>query len=954
MNYRIEVATKPEYYCAAAEGVLSDIKALGVASVEKVKFIQVYYIEGEFKKDEMDLICRKLLTDSVTSQYRFDGAIDVNLPERARIVEVRKKPGVMDPVEASTLKGIGDLGLSAESVKTARKYIILGNVKDEELNLIASKVLANDSIEEIVSGAEGPPVKKIVSSYTFKRIEVPLSGLDDGELIRLAKERQLFLNLNEMKAIRDYFKKSGREPTDVELETIAQTWSEHCCHKTFRGLIDYDGETIDNLLASTVMKVTEELNKSWCISVFKDNAGIIEFDEDYGVCFKVETHNHPSAIEPYGGAGTGIGGVIRDPMGTGLGAKPIFSTDIFCFANPDYPYSKLPKGVLHPKKIFKGVVAGVRDYGNRMGIPTINGAIYFGDRYLGNPLVYCGNAGLIPRDKCFKEVRPGDAVVLVGGRTGRDGIHGATFSSGELTEESEMVSSGAVQIGNPITEKKMLDVLLVARDRGLYRAVTDCGGGGLSSAVGEIGEDTGVEVNLEKVPLKYEGISYMEIWISEAQERMIIVVPPEKVEEVLKLFSAEDVEAVVIGKFTDDKRLKLYYEGNCVSDLDMHFLHRGVPRLTRKAIWKEKKFPEPILQEKRIYNEDLHRILSSYNVCSKEWVVRQYDHEVQGASVLKGLVGEKNDGPGDASIVAPVFGSKKGVIVSCGFNPMYSDIDPYWMAAGAIDEAVRQIIAVGGSLRRLALLDNFCWGNTDKSDRLGGLVRAAKACYDIARVYGTPFISGKDSLNNEYATAEGTIVIPGSLLISAIAVMDDVSKAISMDLKKPGNLIYIVGTTKRELGGSHYYFINGFTGNGVPKVEAKGALAIFRGISRATDKGLVRSCHDLSEGGLAVALAEMAFAGGFGAKVGLKDVPVSSDVDRDDTILFSESNSRFLVEVEPENRERFEETTGKVPFAHIGQVTAEGRLVIKGARGNPVIDEGISALKESWQKPLRW
>ena len=954
MNYRIEVATKPEYYCATAEGVLSDIKALGVASVEKVKFIQVYYIEGDLKKDEMDLICRKLLTDSVTSEYKFDGTIDVKLPGNARIIEVRKKPGVMDPVEASTLKGIGDMGLSAESVKTARKYILFGSVKDEELNLLASKVLANDSIEEFVTGAEPGPVKKIVSSCTFKKIKVPMSGLDEGELIRLSKERQLFLNLNEMKAIQDYFKKAGREPTDIELETIAQTWSEHCCHKTFRGLIDYDGETIDNLLKSTLMKVTEELNKSWCISVFKDNAGVIEFDEDYGVCFKVETHNHPSAIEPYGGAGTGIGGVIRDPMGTGLGAKPIFSTDIFCFANPDYPYSKLPKGVLHPKKIFKGVVAGVRDYGNRMGIPTINGAIYFDDRYLGNPLVYCGNAGLIPRDKCFKEVRPGDALVLVGGRTGRDGIHGATFSSGELTEDSEMVSSGAVQIGNPITEKKMLDVLLVARDKGLYRAVTDCGGGGLSSAVGEMGEDTGVEVNLEKVPLKYEGISYMEIWISEAQERMIIVVPPEKVDEALRLFASEDVEAVVIGKFTDDKRLKLYYEGNCVSDLDMIFLHKGVPRLARKAIWKKKEFPDPILQEKRIYNEDVHKILSSYNVCSKEWVVRQYDHEVQGASVLKGLVGEKNDGPGDASIIAPVFGSKKGVIVSSGFNPKYSDIDPYWMAASAIDEAVRQIIAVGGSLRRLALLDNFCWGNTDKSDRLGGLVRAAKACYDIARVYGTPFISGKDSLNNEYATAEGTIVIPGSLLISAIAVMDDVTKAVSMDLKKPGNLIYIVGTTKKELGGSHYYFINGFTGNLVPKVEAKAALAIFKGISRATDEGLVRSCHDMSEGGLAAAVAEMAFAGGFGANVGLKDVPVSSDVERDDTILFSESNSRFLVEVEPKNKEKFEDTIGKVPFARIGQVCKEKRLEIKGVRGNPVVDEDIYALKESWQKPLRW
>jgi len=954
MEYRIEVGVKKQFYSAEAAGVLSDIKDLGIEGVTDVEFIQVYYIEGGLSRAEIDLICRKLLTDSVIHEYSFDGVLERDLPRGARIIEVRKKPGVMDPVEASTIKGAKDLGLSIDSVKTARKYILFGIMTDRDLTMVLSKVLANYSIEEALLGPKPAPMKKIVSRYAFERIEVPIRNLGDEELAKLSKSGQLFLNLKEMQAIRDYCRKLRREPTDVELETIAQNWSEHCCHKTFRGLIDYNGRTIDNLLGSTVMKVTEELKKPWCISVFKDNAGIIEFDKKYGVCFKVETHNHPSAIEPYGGAGTGIGGVIRDPMGTGLGAKPIFSTDVFCFANPDYPHSKLPKGALHPKKIFKGVVAGVRDYGNRMGIPTINGALYFDDRYLGNPLVYCGNAGLIPRDKCFKKVVSGDLIVLVGGRTGRDGIHGATFSSGELTEESEVVSSGAVQIGDPITEKRMLDVLLVARDRNLYRAVTDCGGGGLSSAVGEMGEHTGVEVHLEKVPLKYEGLSYTEIWISEAQERMIISVPPRKVEEALELFASEDVEAVVIGRFTRDKRLRLFYEGNLVSDLDMRFLHKGVPRLRRKAVWKQRKFPEPVLPEKEKYNDDLHKILGSYNVCSKEWVVRQYDHEVQGASVLKPLVGEKNDGPGDASVVAPIYGSTKGVVVACGFNPKYSDIDPYWMAASAIDEAVRQIIAVGGSLRRLALLDNFCWGNTNKPDRLGGLVRAAQACYDIARVYGTPFISGKDSLNNEYASAEGTIVIPGSLLISAVAVMNDVRKAVSMDLKREGNLLYVVGMTKNELGGSHYYFIHGFVGNAVPKVDARSAVKIFRALSRATGKRLVRSCHDLSEGGLGAALAEMAFAGGLGAQISLKKVPVSGDARRDDTILFSESNSRFLVEVAPEDKKDFEKALAGLPFAMIGQVTGSGRLEIEGDKGNLVIDEDIYALKESWQRPLRW
>ncbi|MFC1864813.1 phosphoribosylformylglycinamidine synthase subunit PurL, partial [Chloroflexota bacterium] len=760
---------------------------------------------------------------------------------------------------------------------------------------------------------------------------------------------------DELQAIIAYFQQQGRNPIDAELETLAQTWSEHCVHKTFKGKISFGGMTIDNLLKSTVMKATEELDKPWCLSVFEDNAGVIDFDGRWALCFKVETHNHPSAVEPYGGAATGIGGVVRDPLGTGLGAKPILNTDVFCFGPPDFPYEKLPRGVLHPRRIFKGVRAGVADYANRLGIPTLNGAILFDDRYIANPLVFCGTLGLLPKDLgCIGQQSPGDLLVLVGGRTGRDGIHGVTFASEQLTEESSAVSYSSVQIGNPIVEKKLIDILLQARDCGLYRRITDCGGGGLSSAVGEMAEETGVCVHLDKVPLKYAGLAYSEIWVSESQERMVLAVPSDCVEELLKLFASEDVEAAVIGEFTNDRRLRLLYHGNLVCDLSMEFLHQGRPQVEREAVWEQPQYTEPDFASPPDLGEALLAVLGSLNVCSKEWVIRQYDHEVQGGSVLKPLVGKNNDGPGDAAIIRPILDSDMGVIVSNGINPKYGEIDPYWMAASAIDEALRQIVAVGGNLHKVALLDNFCWGNTDRPDMLGALVRAAQACYDMAAIYETPFISGKDSLYNEFKFEGETISIPHTLLISAISVMEDVNHAVSMDFKRAGDLVYIVGTTQNELGGSEYFRTRGFIGNNVPNVNPQHAKELMNSLSAATEKGLVRACHDCSEGGIGVAIAEMAFAGGLGATIYLESVPLGEPIDRDDFILFSESNSRFLVAVAPESKDEFEEIMSGASLALIGQVTDSEVLEIYGVNGRRVLDRSVSDLKEAWQRPIRW
>ena len=792
---------------------------------------------------------------------------------------------------------------------------------------------------------------------------IPIQDVDDPELMRISREGLLSLNLAEMKAIQAYFVQQGREPTDVEIETIAQTWSEHCVHKTFKSRIEYTEnggsiEIIDGLFNSFIRRATEVIDKEWCVSVFVDNAGIIEFDDNYNITFKVETHNHPSAIEPYGGAGTGIGGVIRDTLGTGLGAKPILNTDVFCLGPPDLPRDQLPTGCLHPRRVFKGVVAGVGDYGNRMGIPTANGAILFDTRFTSNPLVFCGNVGLIPKNRCEKSVRPGDLILAIGGRTGRDGIHGATFSSLELDDVSESLGS-VVQIGNPIMEKKIVDVLMEARDRGLYRSITDCGAGGFSSAVGEMGSDTGAEVHLEKALLKYEGLAPWEIWLSEAQERMVLALPPENLQEMMALCGAELVEATALGEFTDSRTLRVYYNGVLTGELDMRFLHGGLPIPTKKAIWNTPRHPEPPagrVNENADFTKDLFAILASPNVASKESVIRQYDHEVQGGVVLKPLVGANDDGPSDACIVTPVLGSERGIIVSNGINPKYSDIDPYHGAAAAIDEALRNVIAVGGNLDRTALLDNFSWGNPDKPDRLGGLVRAAKACYDIATAYGAPFISGKDSLYNEYrdTTTGNQLAIPSTLLISACCVMPDVTKAISMDAKSERNPIYVVGKTYNELGGSHYYDIRGFVGNSAPIVRPDEGKRTMIALSRAIEAGLIESCHDCSEGGIGVAAAEMGFAGAFGMEIDLANVPCDIKVATDDVLLFAESNSRFIVEVSRGNQTSFEKLMAGVPYGCIGRIGARyGSFTIKGISGKTVVKADSIQLKKAWKSTFR-
>jgi phosphoribosylformylglycinamidine synthase subunit PurSL len=961
-----------------ANSAIQSAAELGIDPQLKIYAARGFLLQSDLSDESTQRNLTSLLADPITEQTTTAkvGADSLlhcpslngqSTASSITLIHVLPKPGVMDPIAQSTLRLLHKIDHHVTAVRTLRKYWVHA-ANDSVIQSLVKKVLSNDSIEQVVIGPLNIQSLDVSSRYELKKTSVPITQLDSSQLQELSISGQLYLQPAEIQTIREYYRQLGREPSDIELETIAQTWSEHCSHKTLGGRIAYRDEhgrrQFTSMLKETIFAATNTIRKElgkddWCVSVFKDNAGVVTFDDEHHVVFKVETHNHPSAIEPYGGANTGLGGVIRDPLGTGLGAKPVCSTDVFCFASPDIDSNSLPPGVLHPRRVINGVVAGVRDYGNRMGIPTVNGAVYFDNRYLGNPLVYCGNVGMLPVGKVEKSAVAGDLIVTIGGRTGRDGIHGATFSSVELTEESEDISGGAVQIGNAITEKMVLDILMQARDQGLYNAVTDCGAGGFSSAIGEMGEELGADVHLDHAPLKYDGLTYTEIWISEAQERMILAVPPENWERFQSLCSSEGVESACLGTFTGTGELRLFYHGEEVGSLAMSFLHGGRPPVIRNAVYQPK--PVKAIQwsshDQAACESTLLNILAHPNVASKHWIIRQYDHEVQAGSVVKPLVGPMCDAPSDAAVVQPKLSNQRGIVISCGMNPNFGDYDPYHMAQSVIDEAVRNCVAVGADPSRIAILDNFCWGNTERPETLGELVRASLGCHDLSVAWKTPFISGKDSLNNEFSWLDQqgvkqTISIPCSLLISAIGQIENIRQAITMDLKSADNSIYCLGITREEFGGSLASLTNGHSGGKVPTVDAVQSLKLFNALHQAIKQGLVRSCHDCSEGGLAIAIAEMAFGGNIGAELDLKSYCRSMFIDPW-TALFAESNSRFICEVKPERVAAFEATFRDLPCCKIGVTNASNLLAVQHD-SQKLINLQLQRMKQVWLAPLDW
>ncbi len=898
-------------------GYLRDAHALGFHHLQSIIVQDLYFIEGQLLQEELQKLSLKLLTDPVTQSatwMELPTPLSPPKPDTV-ILEVALRPGVTDPVAEQIVRAAHELNLhGVHRAATGQRFILQFDssvsVRESVTESVVKSLLANNVIQHWIIGEITPSFpEEIESSGTVETI--PIRSLTTDELLALSKERRAALDLPEMQAVQNYFLKEQRDPTDVEFETIAQTWSEHCVHKTFKARVTIDNgqqTVVDSLIKTYLKSATDEINAPWVISAFVDNAGIIDFDDEFEISFKAETHNHPSAVEPFGGANTGVGGVIRDVIG--VSAKPIANTDVLCFGPQNLDPSLLPEGVLHPRRIQSGVVAGVQDYGNKIGIPTVNGAILYDEGYTANPLVFCGCVGIAPKGKHRKNPQVSDRVVVLGGRTGRDGLRGATFSSMTMDAQTGEVSGASVQIGDPITEKGLIDVIVRARDLGLYNDITDCGAGGLSSAVGEMASTIGCDVDLAHVHLKYPGLAPWEIWLSEAQERMVLAVSPKNIPALQTLCDTFDTELTDIGEITGKGRLVVRHAESVVVNMDNDFLHEGIPQRQLKAVISNQ-LPvasDMVNRQSSIVNvrETLLALLSSPNIASKAHVIRIYDHEVQGGTVVKPLTGVEADAPSDAAVIKPI-GTKglKGIVLSNGINPEYGKRDAYQMAWSVMDEAIRNAVAVGADPERIAVLDNFCWGDPLRPETLGTLVEACRGCHDASVFFGTPFISGKDSLNNEYLGVDGQRhAIPPTLLISAIGIIHDVNTAITMDLKETDNFIYLVGDFSTEQ-------------KSVPSVPTS-APQVYRALHKAITSRLIRSAHDLSEGGLAVAAAEMCIGGRLGMELNIE--PSS---------LVTEVNGCLLVEVTPANVSAFEAVFANLPFTNIGKVTQHPFLDIR-------------------------
>lgn len=966
-TFRVEVTTKEQ---ASDNGIVAASRRLGVESLQSCSKAQIYFLSNHagaaLDSERVEELCAALLVDPVTETLRISTLADQDLANARlndssadkHIIEVALRPGVTDVAARVLEQGAAELGIYDLQAATATQFRLVGSLSESDLIRLARGLLCNETIESYSLGPIDPPFG--ASSAARDLVEqIPLAGLDEGGLMQCSRERLLSLDAQEMKEIQSYYEEIGRAPTDVELETLAQTWSEHCVHKTFKAKIEFtrycpDGnplpvEEIQGLLKTYIQAATDKVKRPWVKSAFVDDAGIIEFDDTYDLAFKVETHNHPSALEPFGGANTGIGGVVRDIIA--VSARPIACTDVLCFGPQDFPQDDLPEGILHPARVEDGVVAGIGDYGNKLGLPTVNGAVIYDGGYLGNPLVFCGAVGLLPKESHPTTPKKGDRVVVLGGRTGRDGIHGATFSSAELTQDTHTESGSAVQIGDPITEKGLIELVEAARDDRLYNAITDCGAGGLSSAVGEMGEELGADIDLAEVPLKYPGLTPWEIWLSEAQERMVMAVPPANLGRLQELADLWEVEIRNLGRFSGDGWLRVRYNSRPVAELPMAFLHEGLPLQRRSAYFHESRpqiesLPAELEQDSTRLDERaiLLQLLGHPSVASKERIVRTYDHEVRGGTLVRPYVGPYMDGPADAAVLKPLgaWDHGRAFSLSAGINPILGKRDCYAMAVSAVDEAFRNAVAVGADPDRIALLDNFCWGNPTLPDRLGGLVRACQGCYDAAVAYNAPFISGKDSLYNEFDGQP----IPGTLLISAIGIVPDVHRVCTSDLKGPGNYIYLLGETLGELGGSLVCQLLGWNGGEPPAMPAD-PLARYRALHIAMRSGLVLSCHDLSEGGLAVALAEMCIGGRLGATVDLSDMGANESSSHF-VSLFCETNGRHLVEVSPGDAAQFEECMSGLQFARVGIVIEADQMIF--SRGeDPALELTLDELAAAWK-----
>jgi len=985
---RIEIAVKPELEDPFTKHIKWEISSTLGFQVREMRIVSVYTVYSDLSDDQLRSYAEEVLSDPVLTIYSVGAPLALQLPAFRWALEVSYKPGVTDNVGHTAHEVLammmGMQGSSEYRVYKSTQYLLDSDAGYDQVKKIGSEILYNGLIEEISihnyrefaeAGGQSVSERSFKKDYSPETVVLNLH-VSDGALKRLSEERMLALSLAEMKYFRAYFDQAsvqierkklgiGIDPTDVELEVFAQTQSEHCKHKIFNAAIEYrengKKETITSIFQTYIKSATEKISKEkdFLVSVFKDNAGIIRFSDEYNLAFKVETHNSPSALDPYGGAITGIVGCDRDPAGTGLGSRIIAHTDVLCFGDPAMT-GKLPPRMMHPKRIMQGVIKGIEDGGNKCGIPTVNGGVIFDQSYSGKPLVFCGSVGIMPariagRPTHEKEAKPGDAIVMAGGRIGKDGIHGATFSSEEISETSP---AQAVQIGDPITQKKMLDMLIEARDRLLYRGITDNGAGGLSSSVGEMALfSNGAYLELEKAPLKYSGLDPWEILLSEAQERMTLAVPRENLKEFLSLARRRDVLAVPIGEFTDSGYFHVAYNGKTVCYLELKFLHSQIP-LSLEAEWRNpdtvKKPPAVHVPLSRVVME----MISDFNACSREPIIRRYDHEVGGNTVVKPLVGTHETGPSDGGVIAPIPGSRLGFVLTAGINPFYSTVDTYAMAALAVDEAIRNAIAVGADPDRIALLDNFCWPDPvydrektpDGRLKLAQLVRAARGLHDTAVSYGTPFISGKDSMKNDYKIGGHKVSVLPTILISAIGVVPDITHCVTSDFKFDNDSIYLIGKTGRHLGASFFYRKYGGQSTDIPAVDMVDNKKVYKKYHELIKRGLLASGHDCSEGGLALALAESCIGGDLGAEIDRAFLNESSFLTTEE-LLFSESSGRFLVSVNPLSEDEFISIVKDIPCTRIGTTNNSRELVIR--EGSTVlVSIGIDELTEAYRNPL--
>ncbi|MDP3724162.1 MAG: phosphoribosylformylglycinamidine synthase subunit PurL [bacterium] len=930
-------------------GVFSEAqRTIGIPALQDVKTARVYRLEG-ITEEEAQRLARALFVEPI------DQTVAVNKPlviDTQKVVEVAYKPGVMNPESASILKAARDLGIGLVAADSSTEYAFYGSVSAAEVDQIVQRLLMNKTVEHVVVK---PPRTLLITGEAGLVATVPIREAIDQQLLELSKDK-LFLNLEEMQVIQRYFNKLGRNPTDCELEIIAARWSEHCGHKTFKAKVVVDG--MEKLpLFTRITETARQYFGDLVISAFEDNSGVMRFYDGQAICGKVETHNSPSAIEPYGGAMTGSGGVFRDILGTGQGAKVVISTDVFCFAPLALDPATLPEGCLHPDYLQRRVVAGVRDYGNRMGIPTNNGSVHYHPDFRAKPSVIVGAYGILPEKSAQKgQPRVGDFVVVIGGKTGRDGIHGATFSSGEMTERTAHVNASAVQIGNAIEEKRMADAIIEARDCGYIRAITDCGAAGFSSAIGEMGENVGVTVDISRASLKYPGLSPWEIWLSESQERMVVAVDPNNKTDFLAICRKYNVEATVLGCFDGSHRLQVMFGEHVIADLDYDFLKHGLPQRTMKARW-EKPVAAPETPEFRNewigWIDALKKVLAHGNVCSKESIVRQYDHGVQGTNALSPFGGIYHDGPNDAVVITPILGKPYGLIVSHGLNPVLNRKDPYWGSVWAVAEAMANYVAVGGNPDEACLINNYIFPVPDEM-YMGALDESVDAVVDCMHALERPVISGKDSLSSTYRGNGQVIQIPPVLCISVFGRIPDVEKTVTSDFKKPGSTLLLVGHLDPSMGGSVYEDIfgpvrnvHGEVNNKVPRVHLGVLPDVLRVVHHAIQTGKVLSCHDVSEGGVLSAVCEMSFGGDIGAIVTLPRYVVDPDV-----FLFNETAGCFVIEVE--NEAVADDLFSELPYPYIvlGKTTREKELRLTSNDAGP-LTVSIDELKQAWKSPLQ-